>query len=541
MREQVESIPMGQYYELLEKVLRNGHDSDDRTGTGTRKLFGEQIRFDLTEGFPLLTGKLTPFKLIAAELLWFLSGSTNNNCLRLLNGTDRDTIWEEWSNEDGDLFDIYGKQFRRWETSGDEWGLVKIRGNVDDGLPDAIFKFPILDKSHVTNIGKMSLTSHRNVSGHEFVVLNYLGDSRYKIQFTETGFSTEMHSTNIVAGNVKDLFQPSVCGVGYTGSSKNTRTPKTDRLYKMWKSMISRCYDPKNKKFKSYGAAGVTVCKRWHCFANYLLDVAAIPGYENWLRCPKIYALDKDYFGATQYSPKTCAFLDKSMNQLISANCPVELDGKIYQTIKQCASVVGVSSVFLRQVLIGNVKKARNEKCHDVKFYEVKSGFVYRPLLFVDQIETLIDGLKSDPNSRRHMLVLYNPADSKRAALPACHSFAQFGAIDNKLSCHLYMRSSDTLLGLPFNIASYALLTEMLAHVTSMAPLELIISFGDVHIYKNHLQQVEELLLRTNRIPALPTLQLNDEFGSIDDFTSIDDFKVVGYKPLPHITAQVAI
>lgn len=295
---------MQQYYDLLQKVLDTGNDADDRTGTGTLSLFGEHLSFDLTQGFPLLTGKFTSFKMIAAELLWILSGSTNNNDLKTLNGNDKPTIWEEWADEDGNLGRIYGHQWRKW---GDEYNATRV-----------------------------------------------------------------------------------------------------------------------------------------------------------------------------------------------------------------------------------------------------------------DQIANLIDGLKTRPFSRRHIVSAWNvtalPDESIspqenvaycKMALAPCHAFFQFGVRKLSLAeqvngqefaliCHLYQRSADLFIGVPYNVASYALLTHMICNLTNMIPDKLHISFGDSHIYKNHIEQARELLSRDLDLFKLPTLEIDKKYESIDDFT-MNSFKVIGYQSHPRIAAPIAI
>lgn len=156
----------------------------------------------------------------------------------------------------------------------------------------------------------------------------------------------------------------------------------------------------------------------------------------------------------------------------------------------------------------------------------------------VDQIKNLVNDLKRDPNSRRHIISAWNPGELDDMALPPCHVMAQFWINDGKLSCHMYQRSVDVFLGLPFNIASYALLTCMLAHVTGYTPGELVISTGDTHIYSNHLPQVKEQLLR-EEYPA-PTLWLNPEIKDIFSF-KLDDIQLVGYKCHDQLKATMAV
>ena len=156
----------------------------------------------------------------------------------------------------------------------------------------------------------------------------------------------------------------------------------------------------------------------------------------------------------------------------------------------------------------------------------------------VDQIAQLVERLKRDPDSRRHIVSAWNVGEIDKMALPPCHCLFQFYVADGKLSCQLYQRSADMFLGVPFNIASYALLTLMMAQVTGLAPGEFVHTFGDVHLYLNHLDQADEQLKRMPR--ALPRMELNPEVRSLFDFV-YEDFKLVGYEPHPAIHAKVAV
>lgn len=157
----------------------------------------------------------------------------------------------------------------------------------------------------------------------------------------------------------------------------------------------------------------------------------------------------------------------------------------------------------------------------------------------VDQIEQVINKIKNDPFGRRHIVSAWNVAELDQMALPPCHVMFQFYVSKNgELSCHMYQRSVDTLLGLPFNIASYALLTNMIAHVTGLTAKELIISTGDIHIYLDHVEQVKEQLNRQEF--ELPTLWLNPEVKNIDKFT-MTDIKLVNYQSHDAIKAKMAV
>jgi thymidylate synthase len=156
----------------------------------------------------------------------------------------------------------------------------------------------------------------------------------------------------------------------------------------------------------------------------------------------------------------------------------------------------------------------------------------------IDQIAEVVETLKTRPDSRRMIVTAWNPADIPDMALAPCHCLFQFYVADGRLSCQLYQRSADVFLGVPFNIASYALLTLMMAQVTGLRPGEFIHTFGDAHLYLNHLEQADLQLTRTPR--ALPRMEINPAVRSIFDF-NFEDFALSGYDPHPHIKAKVAV
>ena len=264
---------MRQYLDLLEDILSNGTVREDRTGVGTRAVFGRQMRFDLGAGFPMLTTKKLHLRSIIIELLWFLKGDTNVKWLQ----DNKVSIWDEWADENGDLGPVYGKQWRSWATPG--------------------------------------------------------GDT-------------------------------------------------------------------------------------------------------------------------------------------------------------------------------------------------------------VDQIEWVLNEIKTNPNSRRLIVSAWNPADVNDMALPPCHCLFQFNVMGGKLNCQLYQRSADVFLGVPFNIASYALLTMMMARATGLQPGEFVHTFGDAHLYLNHVEQAELQLSRAPR--SLPIMTMNPDKKDLFDWT-YEDFTVSEYDPHPHIKAEVAV
>jgi thymidylate synthase len=156
----------------------------------------------------------------------------------------------------------------------------------------------------------------------------------------------------------------------------------------------------------------------------------------------------------------------------------------------------------------------------------------------IDQIQEAVETLKTNPDSRRIIVTAWNPADIPDMALAPCHCLFQFYVAEGRLSCQLYQRSADVFLGVPFNIASYALLTMMMAQVTNLRPGEFIHTFGDAHLYLNHLEQVDLQLSRSPR--ALPRMEIDPSVRSIFEF-KYDHFKLTGYDPHPHIKAEVAV
>ncbi|MHC5229379.1 thymidylate synthase [Enterococcus sp. LJL99] len=311
------------YLDLGRKILNEGHQKGDRTGTGTKSLFGYQMRFDLSEGFPLLTTKRVPFGLIKSELLWFLKGDTNIRYLLQHNNH----IWDEWA-------------FERYINSADYTG------------PD------------MTNFGHRSLT---------------------------------------------------------------------DEVFK-------NEYDKQNDLF-----------------------------------CEKI--LSDDDFA-------------------------------------------------MKHGELGNIYGAQ------WRHWETKDGG------FIDQIKAVIEMIKTTPDSRRLIVSAWNPEDVPSMALPPCHTMFQFYVNDGKLSCQLYQRSADVFLGVPFNIASYALLTHLIAHETGLEVGEFVHTLGDAHLYNNHFEQMEEQL--TREIRSCPTLKLNLEKQSVFDF-EMEDIMLEGYDPHPTIKAPIAV
>ena len=196
--------------------------------------------------------------------------------------------------------------------------------------------------------------------------------------------------------------------------------------------------------------------------------------------------------------------------------------------------------VFKGETMDEFIEKIRESKEFADKYGDLGPvyGRQWRNFNGVDQLEKLIYNLKHNPDSRRHIISAWNPAEVDNMALPPCHSFMQFYVVNNKLSCQLYQRSADVFLGVPFNIASYSLFTMMIAQVCGFELGDFVHTFGDVHIYSNHMEQIKLQLSREPR--KLPTMKINPNVKSIYDF-KYEDFELEGYDPHPAIKGVVAV
>lgn len=538
------------YHELLKDVLENGELVTTRavlpsTGrpVGAYTVFGRQVRYDLRKGFPLLTTKKVPFRLVAAELLWFLSGSS---MVQDLHKHGEIRIWDAWAakehtskfgREEGDLGPIYGPSFRRWENSSDSIVLVDKRVKEEDSV--FIYQNALIDPKTVE---QNSLTGQKftMTSGEEIIVLDKVSlkgekNSRYRIQFLSNGFVKTATKPEINMKSIKNDYALNVKNVACVGvPTKNY----TRHEYDIWHNMISRCYDPNHPSYALYGGRGVTTSSSWRCFENFLNDLNSIPYYNSWKLNPSDYCLDKDYFGSDQYSKTTTIFLDKEYNKLL-AKMPraFTCDGEVFVSMKECAKKYGldrrrISEILSNKRIIPNYPK--------FKWIDPPENKLYRKQRVIDQIARLIEGIKKNPTGRRHIVTGWNPATCDKVSLPPCHTLFQFNVSHGgtRLNCQLYQRSGDLFLGIPFNVASYALLTHMIAQVCGLEVGEFIHSFGDLHIYENHVEQVREQLARESF--AAPMLAIDPAIKDIDKF-ELKHLQIAHYQSHPTIKAEVAV
>lgn len=558
---------MRQYKELIQNILSSGIKKEDRTGTGTISIFGPQMRFNLQEGFPLVTTKKIPWKPVVSELLWFIEGSGDERRLAEIlydkprsELTEKTTIWTANADKQGKdlgyenndyykfLGPVYGVQFRRW-TAYDNWdvgGVIEIdtreRNGVDE-FPwlDLEYLTPIFDEYADDFVGK-EFTNPRN---EQCLVLRRLpktrnGNSYYQVQFINT---RQNCTAELSRPNLRSNAWTNPCRLnngGYLGNI-STSAPHYYRAYTMWSNMMSRCHgETPHPQYEN-----VFVDKRWRVFENFYNDLPSVFGFKKWDAYEEAIDIDKDYLGKGYYGADSVMFLPRKYNQKILS----QSDGAKYVAInintgeryeftypgafykKYKIKDTNLINRALRENK-GNSKHWRFEKVYP------KEGHVFRQSFWIDQIKLLVESIKTNPDSRRHILSAWNVADLNKMALPPCHCFTQFYVANKKLSCHMYQRSADVFLGIPFNIASYALLTHMIAQVCGLDVGELVITIGDAHVYLNHLDQVKEVL---NREPyPLPRVELNPMITNIGKF-SMHDIALLNYKSHAVIKGKMAV
>lgn len=513
---------MQQYLDLLKKIKEEGIDSEDRTGVGTRSIFGHQMRFDLQKGFPLVTTKKVYWKGVVYELLWFLRGDTNIKYL-----TDHNVnIWNDWTDENGDLGPVYGAVWRYAPSHNIDAPDMKMVEICQDQYanfkePEIVWYNKIecdLNSEDIWAIGVVKTSPNRI----------------YKVQ-TKTGFVGEISRPNwrrLKSLNKFDGYAKTIFGIGFIGN----KTKHNNKVYELWYNMMSRCYNKKHPCYKMYGGKGVTVSPIWHSFERFAKTISTVPMYPYWVNGNLQYELDKDYFGSNVYSPNTCVFIPKKMNVYLNGTV-IEYNNTIYPSIQNFANRIDMPSTTVNEYIRRGVVKNEID-FSKVKKIEAPSGYLIRPVFYYDQIADVIKNIKNNSESRRHIVCTWNPDLVDKQALPPCHTLFQFYVRNGKLSCQLYQRSCDAFLGLPFNIASYSLLTHMIAKMCDLEVGEFVWTGGDVHIYHNHFDQVD-LQLTREPLP-LPTLNVKVKRDKIEDY-DFDDFELINYQSYDKIPAPIAV
>lgn len=425
---------MKQLQELYKKILDEGIESTDRTGVGTIKLIGQQMRFNLKDGFPAVTTKRLAWKAMTSELLWFIEGSHDERRLcEILHGTrdwEKKTIWtdnvKDRSSKDPNRFNgetvgnMYGMNWRFQPCEPHGYQYIERKTYIDDYIENHICP----EINGIFN----GIKIHKSAKCGDYEVLGKNNDD-IVIRFINTGSYKIITRTS---KNIKDFFQPSVEGIGYLGGViPDTLTAR--KLYQIWKDMIIRVYNPR-KNHVSYEK--VTVCKRWHNFMNFYNDSFSLWGFQEFVDSGYSHQLDKDYYGSNIYSPDTCIFISSSLNKTLNGGghgFKIYLyQGNVFYSRTDLQEFRGLS------------RKANLPD--DLTILEDTTTHVVRPKIYVDQLQRCIDLIKNNPYSRRIVITSWNSRDIENAALGMCHPLVQWFVMNGKLSCSFYMRSSDTFL-----------------------------------------------------------------------------------------------
>jgi thymidylate synthase len=559
---------MKQYMDALEYILKNGKDRSDRTNTGTKSVFGYQMRFDLRESFPAVTTKKLAWRAVVSELLWFLEGSTDERRLAEIHyGKPREelvgktTIWTANADRQGKelgyvntdkiklLGPVYGYNWTRWPSTT-EGQLTKVKTAHYIEKTATIALDTPKDDANDDFIGKVI----HNKFNTEYLVIEKTTtspNSIYKIQCTQTGHHEYVTRPNLKS---KSFGQKIIFNKGYSTVKKDTDIPYYTKAYNMWYNMMARCYNREHPQWQCYGGSGVFVCQEWHDFGKFLIDLESIPFFYDWLdgttSKKNAYELDKDYYSTNMYSKNTCIFLKSIENKAYSnkekdfTECyRVTFPDKttfdflfVNEFIEKYASY-NFNAESIR--LCGLGKQTLHRRCIFEKV-SAGDGYVFRKKRVNNQIAQVLEGLHYDPYGRRHIVSAWNADQVPVMALPPCHTLFQFHVQDGELSCQLYQRSVDAPLGLPFNIASYSLLTHMFAQLLNLKVGEFIHTSGDLHIYQNQIEGITEQLKR-DPLPG-PTLEM-PEFSNLDELikTTPSQYKLINYQHHPEIKMPFAV
>jgi thymidylate synthase len=291
--------------------------------------------------------------------------------------------------------------------------------------------------------------------------------------------------------------------------------------------MMGKCYDTSHIEYSLYGGVGIFVDQSWKCFSSFLRDIHDLPWFNRWKDEPGRISLSKDYYGADCFSKETCVFAPIEYTQMLSV-----LDGtKFVMTNKETGKKHECTAQQWKALHL-------KEDEWNIEHVYPKEGYAFRQQIVIDQLSNVVNTIRNNPDDRRIIVSAWNVGDLHQMGLPPCHYTFQFYVADKKLSCKLTQRSADMFLGVPFNIAQYAILTRMIAHITGLQAHEFIWCGGDVHLYNNHTEQAKEQIARTPY--ESPILKFSRPLTNIDDF-QFDDFVLDNYISHPTIKAKVSV
>lgn len=545
------------YKDLILDIHKNGEWNndgnvravyEDGTPAYAKSVFGRQVVFE--EGvIPLLTSKYVGWKTALKEsyIFWVLQSVKKEDFERF-----NVKVWDEWFLEDNTLGKSYAYQFE----SRPKKEVVKIQKKQVDNSFGEISKVLVseLEEQNENIPYEYKDKVFTNKRGQKCIVLDvyktgvfYEKARAVKVQFVETGYSLVMQINDFKIGNYRDLYAREVYGVGYHGEYDGLGFTDDEIKYlkQTWVSMIDRCYNKENPRYEYYGGKGVFVHRDWHCLANFLNDVRWLP---NWfyLRSGNIKPLlDKDYYASNCYSFETCVWLGNSENVLYSKGKgkpfkAYDKNGfeKIYISTIEASSELCVDNSSISKCLKGKQKKTKGLFFEYVNTEDEE--FVYRHKLSSNQVVDLINGIKNNPMSRRHMTSFWNDADVSEKALQECAMQTTWKVRGRKLDMILYSRSVDTALGLPFNWIQYWFILQIVAKATGYEAGRFIHQMGDAHYYDRHedelLKQVSGEVLEEEPIFSIADVK------SFFDF-DINSISIEGYSmsELPKYKYEVAI
>jgi thymidylate synthase len=522
-----------QYLNLLKEARDSGCHKGDRTGTGTRTLFHRTLRHDMSEGFPILTTKKIAWKTLKVELEGFIKGITDKNWYND-NGCK---IWNEFSYVDGrsllhgdesrklyqlnssDCGSFYGHQWRSFDGK-------KTYNPPFGNIPFWVMK-PSID-------GKVYNSNRYG----DFIILDKKSTKDVTIQFIHNGYIKSGNSmSNINRGMVKNPYHPFFDGVGCLGMARVKYPALAKQLFATWERMINRCYDTKSKDYENYGGRGVYVSNDWLVYEYFLEDVVLLDNWDLKVGEWDEYTLDKDVKGMYYYSKESCIWANRA-TQSENTTKSIEFVA-VHESGKKYHGKSLNSFCEKYSVDCGDASRYINGKSvWKPSGWHITKVEVTKPSVeSIDQLSDIIHTLKTNPNDRRMVCSAWNPKELKNMALPPCHLMFIITVTDGKLNLAWIQRSADIFLGVPFNLASYAVLLHLLAKETGFECGELTGTLIDAHVYENHIDAINEQLTRTpSNLPIVST----PEFNSVLDWCHGDTI-LTNYEPQSSIPAIVAV
>jgi len=327
-----------------------------------------------------------------------------------------------------------------------------------------------------------------------------------------------------------DNLNPTVANVGVI--SNNSEDEVDNLVKKTWYSMLHRCYNEKDKDYINYGERGIYVVNRWLTYEYFKEDVQKIVGWNNKLLNPLEYTLDKDSLGFNCYGPNSCIWANKKEQANNKTSVKTIFGKNPYGLIFSCDSIKEFAETHnLKRYGISHCLSGRQSNHKGWIFWQED----YEKEIYTDQLQSIVDKLKTNPYDRRMVCSAWNPNQMELMALPPCHVLHNVVVYENKLNLTWFQRSCDLALGIPVNIASYALLLLLYCEESGLEPGELVGIFADCHVYENQLTAIQELLKREEKeLPQVKIKRKPDGSFSIFDWTW-DEVELLNYNPHPKL------